>query len=189
MNPPPRSLARGLQVVVGVLFAIWFAGALIGGLYHNYTQKRQCIHDEGWLKGWLWCSTETRNTFANNMLRGLIWPIDLAVSFRSSDEKASTAPKMTREDFGKSRVATIYSCWAVALRTKRDEDAKTAAEIISWIRKQDSIVDAKHREFMRFAGLHLQELESRKGFEPFYQVACIEPIANMRQAIGQGMMQ
>lgn len=59
------------------LVFIWIVGSAIAGLHNNYVQKRQCIQNEGWLKGWLWCSTETQYSFGINMLRGLIWPIDI----------------------------------------------------------------------------------------------------------------
>lgn len=66
-----------LHVAGYFFFAVWATGALIASMYFDFDQRRQCIENEGWLKGWLWCSTETKVSFFGNMLRGLVWPIDV----------------------------------------------------------------------------------------------------------------
>ena len=178
-----------LKLIGGLLFVVWIGGAFIAGMYHNYAQKRQCIEDEGWLKGWLWCSTETRNSFGFNMLRGLVWPIEVArTSSSAPKEQASGSPRMTQKQFDSSRTGTVYSCWAVALRTDRNGDAETFAKMLAWAKTQDPALAGMHSDYLYYAGLHVQKIASGEGFESYYRIACSEPVARVKQAIDQGMM-
>lgn len=77
----------GLPSIVGGLFlAAWIVGAAILGLKNIYIQKQQCIKEEGFLKGWLWCSTETNLSITSNMIRGLAWPIDALQSLEKNND-------------------------------------------------------------------------------------------------------
>lgn len=191
MSAASRQSGNALQLVGGALLAIWISDAFIAGLYHNYAQKRQCIQDDGWLKGWLWCSTETRNTFTFNTLRGLIWPIEIARQFSSTvplTKQVAAPTQMTQKQFDTSRAGTVYSCWAVALRTDRNDDAVTFAQLLSWMKKKDPIMANMHSDYMLFAALHFDDIESGEGFESYYRTACADPVARMKLAISQGMM-
>lgn len=53
---------------------VWIFGAFISGLAHYYELKQDCIESEGWIKGWLMCSQETRSSFTRSMLKGAAWP-------------------------------------------------------------------------------------------------------------------
>ena len=176
------------QVIARLLFVAWIAGAVIAGMHHNYAQKRQCIQDEGWLKGWLWCSTETRNSFGFNMLQGLAWPIEVSRSSSSKNQQVVPASRITQEQFDSSRVGTVYVCWSVALRTKRDGDAETVSRGLAWMKKENPALEALHSDYMHMAGLQVQRIETREGFESYYRLACAEPVANMARAIQQGMI-
>lgn len=81
-------MKRYLSAAGSIALFLWLAGGVCAGFYYNYEQKRACIQSEGWLKGWLWCSTEIQSTFTNNFLRGLLWPFKLAMS-RSGEAQAS----------------------------------------------------------------------------------------------------
>ena len=189
MSEASRKAGGTLQLVGGLLFFVWIGGAFIAGMYHNYAQKRQCIQDEGWLKGWLWCSTETRNSFGFNMLRGLTWPIEVArTSSVAPTEQAPRSPRMTQEQFDTSSIGTVYLCWAVALRTERTDDAKTFAQMLSWTKTQDPALAGMHGDYMYYAGLEVQRIESGEGFESHYRIVCEKPVARLKQAIDQGMM-
>ena len=179
---------NALQVIVWVLVVVWIAGTSITGMYYNYAQKRQCIQDEGWVKGWFWCSTETRYSFAFNMLRGLVWPIEVMNSFSNAGQQVSPQLQMTQEQFDRSRVGTMYTCWAVALRTRRDGDTEVLSRVLAWMKKDDPTMESQHIDYMSMAGLQVQRIEAREGFENYYRIACAEPVAKMQKAITQGMI-
>lgn len=88
MSDNSTKKAGFLSITGGLLLFVWICGAVPAGICHEFQRKRQCIQTEGWLKGWLWCSTETRNSFPNSMLRGLLWPID-AIRWLATDAQAA----------------------------------------------------------------------------------------------------
>lgn len=172
-------------------FCVWIGGAAVAGFYYNFDQKRQCIHDEGWLKGWFWCSSESRHSFAANMLRGLLWPMGIArspSSISSDQDAAPLSSGMTQEQFNKSRVATLYSCWGLATRTDRDADSVALSKILLSLRRADPDMEAKHTDFLHFAGLHVAELEQSDRIESYYRLACAEPVQRLKAVADQGML-
>jgi hypothetical protein len=74
------------QAIAGAILLIWVLGAAVAGLQNIYAQKRECIQDEGFWKGWLWCSTDTRYSTAFAMLRGFAWPINFT-NFNSKNNE------------------------------------------------------------------------------------------------------
>lgn len=179
---------NALKVIVWVLVVVWITGTGITGMYYNYAQKRQCIQDEGWVKGWFWCSTETRYSFTFNMLRGLLWPIDVMGSFSNVGQQVARQSQITQEQFDRSHAGTMYTCWAVALRTRRDLDTEVLSRVLAWMKKDDPTMESLHSDYMYMAGLQVQRIEAREGFENYYRIACAEPVANMQKAINQGMI-
>lgn len=114
-----------LPVIGGLLFAVWIFGAFVAGMYYNYAQKKQCIQDEGWLKGWLWCSIETNYSFGANMLRGAIWPIELFFT-ASNETKPSNGGSSAKPTVDQPQKLTITQratiterCAEVAATNKR----------------------------------------------------------------------
>ena len=189
MSKASEKTGNTLRIIGGLLLAVWIGGAVIAGMYHNYTQKRQCIEDEGLLKGWLWCSAETRNSFGFNMLRGVIWPIEVVrTSSAASAEQTSGSPRMSQKQFDTSHFGAVYSCWAVALHTERTGDAEAFAKLIAWTKTQDSSLVGMHSDYFYYAALHVKQIETKEGFESYYRIACAEPVARVKQAIDQGMM-
>ena len=47
---------------------------------------------------------------------------------------------------------------------------------------------SQHSDYMYMAGLQVQRIDAREGFEIYYHIACAEPVANMQKAINQGMI-
>lgn len=121
-----------------------------------------------------------------NLLRGLAWPI--AVTNQFNTVKQESVPQLTQEQFDNSRFATMYTCWAIALRTNRAGDSDVLSRTITWANKADSTTDALHQRYMHLAGVQLQRIEVQRGFESYYQAACAAPVARMQQAIQQGMV-
>src|SRR5690606_29303424 len=143
----------------------------------------------GFLKGWLWCSAEAHNSFGFNMLRGVIWPIEVVrTSSEASAEQARHSPRMSQKQVETSHFGTVDSCVAVALQTERTGDAKAFAKLIAWTKTQDSSLVGMHSDYLHYAELHVKQIETNEGFESYYRIACAEPVARVKQAIDQGMM-
>lgn len=70
-----------MKKIVMLVIVVWIAGAFIVSIYYDIQRKANCIEQEGFLKGWLWCKTDpvTRMEFSGNRIelfvRGLGWPI------------------------------------------------------------------------------------------------------------------
>lgn len=83
-----------LSLVGGLLLFVWIAGAIPAVFYHEFQRKAQCIQTEGWLKGWLWCSTDERGFAMSSVIRGFLWPIGLfLVSDTNSAVENSPLPE------------------------------------------------------------------------------------------------
>jgi hypothetical protein len=174
-----KKIAGIVALLIGL---VWIVGAIGAGFYYNFDHKRQCIDDEGWFKGWMFCSTETRSSFAVNMIRGAFWPIAVL-----STSASTPAPSITREEFNNSVLGTMYICWSLALDTERTTDSGAIAQTISWIRRQDGMPD-DHGDYMVMGGVVLQELNGRGDAGDFYQRMCEAPVSKMKQAITDGMV-
>lgn len=185
-----NTLQRGnaLMGIIGLLVGVWIVGASITGLYNNYAQKQQCIQDEGWVKGWLWCSTEMRNTFLFNMFRGLTWPLELLGASSATDQQITPQSKITQEQFDRSHTSTAYICWAIAQRAKRVAEAETLSRLITWTKKADPALATLHNDYMFMAAQEVIRIEKSSGLENYYREFCIKPIENVKQAIQQGMI-
>ncbi len=193
-SPPLRTK---ISVLAFLAFFAWIGGAFFAGLYFNFDQKRQCIKDEGWVKGYLWCSTETRTSFVGNMLQGLLWPVYVfgKSSHPSSDPLQASAAllvaetKLTDEAFRNSRVGMMYICWSLALRTDQKDAANSISSVINIFRKKDQALDAMHDDYLTMAGQKMKGIEQDYGFESYYADVCKGPVEKMEQALEQGMLQ
>lgn len=100
-----------LPLVGGLLLFVWVAGAIPAVFYQEFQRKAQCIQTEGWLKGWLWCSTDERGFALSSIVRGSLWPID-AILWVTSDAQAASAVQAEPEQPAPSRAGVnriIYS--------------------------------------------------------------------------------
>jgi hypothetical protein len=84
------SLIKG---ILTFLIAIWFLGAAGTSIYYKVDEKFDCIQNEGFFKGLLWCDESIKNKFdiANDQtslfIRGLKWPLIL-FSKREENDKS-----------------------------------------------------------------------------------------------------
>lgn len=70
-----------MKKIIMVLLAIWLGGAMGMSIYYDIERKSTCIRQEGFWKGWLWCSTDPKTSFELSfqrtyyLLKGFAWPI------------------------------------------------------------------------------------------------------------------
>ena len=82
-----KKIAKGLLIV-------WLLGAVGMTFYYAHERRSACIRDEGFWKGWLWCSSDPKSTFAISiqhavdLVNGLAWPIKI---FMREDGRAQAA--------------------------------------------------------------------------------------------------
>lgn len=67
-----------LGLLVGL---VWFVGAVAMTFVYEYDRRFECVQNEGWLKGLLWCETDYKSKeqlAVNHMglfIKGLGWPL------------------------------------------------------------------------------------------------------------------
>lgn len=188
MSEVDKKGMSALKMVAGVILLVWFAGAFIAGIYHNIVDKHECIQNEGWVKGLLWCSNHPQSAFVGNMLRGVIWPIALITSPGTTAAPDSHSPRMTREEFGKSRTATAYVCWGIAMSTDRHEHSETLSKFILGMGKRIPNYEQTHMDFIYHAGQVIEEFESKGLTEEYYIDTCVALASRVKSAIAQGML-
>lgn len=72
-----------MKKIIKILLAIWLGGAIGMSIYYDIERKSTCIRQEGFWKGWLWCSTDPKTSFELSfqrmyfLLKGLAWPITI----------------------------------------------------------------------------------------------------------------
>lgn len=81
---------RFIKTIITTLLTIWLVGAVVMEIYYDIERKSTCIRQEGFWKGWLWCSTDPKTSFefsfqrAYFFLKGLAWPIKI---FQTGNEQ------------------------------------------------------------------------------------------------------
>ena len=79
-----------------------------------YDYKASCVEEEGWLKGFFWCSQDYTNTYERSyqatsaMLKAVVWPVRLARMNRQPEEE---------QNLSQANASTISDIRGVALGT------------------------------------------------------------------------
>lgn len=152
-----------------MLMTVWMLGALVSGIYANYELKKQCIHDEGFFKGWLWCSQESAYSFGWEMIKGFQWPVKLVSTWHSGEK-----PILKRKDLDGSKIYSLYICLVSAEKLEKESDYKSLRIIIETMRYKNEKVDQFHEQYMGYAVMELKPLKSNADIERIYSYFCSE---------------
>lgn len=93
------------KLVVPVIF-VWLAGAFGMSIYYDIQRKANCIEQEGFVKGWLWCETDpvSRMELSSNrielFIRGLGWPVKMFQRKPALREASSTPSEVSETASG-----------------------------------------------------------------------------------------
>lgn len=172
-----------LKKIGQVMFGIWIAGAFVSGIVNNYQFKKDCIEDEGFMKGWLFCSKESNYSFTLEMAKGMIWPIVLVSNVSLADSDT-----LTRDQLGDSRTFMAYVCWAGAIKLNNQEDSVALSTMIDYMRGQDESLNRSHFQYLGLASQEIADIESKGELSAVYNHSCRQPIENVKEAIQQGML-
>jgi len=167
-----------------LILCIWISGAFLSGIMNNYGLKKECIRDEGFMKGWLFCSKESKNSFALEMAKGMLWPIILASSLSSAD-----AGTLKRDQLGDSHIFMTYVCWSSATKLNKREDSTVLSTMIGFMRGQDEEMNNHHPQYLAFSAQEVLDIESKGELSSFYNYSCSQPVQNVKTAIQQGMLE
>jgi hypothetical protein len=76
---------NAIKMIALVLFFIWQCGALIGATYEQIQAKKECIKNQGFISGWLFCEYDWRGRIdaGFNYIKHLGWPVTI---FSSKDD-------------------------------------------------------------------------------------------------------
>ncbi|MBV1870869.1 MAG: hypothetical protein KUG76_08160 [Gammaproteobacteria bacterium] len=162
------------KIVMTLLF-IWVMGGSIFGLNNYYSLKKQCIESEGFIKGWLYCSAESKYSYGFEIAKGALWPY-LLVSDRSSEKEE----KITREELGSSRVFAIYVCWVASTKLEKKDDSGVLSTAIKFMRSRDKNLNKEHVRYFDLAGKELIDIEAKGSLQSFYNSSCSTFIRNLR---------
>lgn len=187
MNKLKSYCGKTLKVTVALAFVVWVIGGVLAGLYNNLYEKKQCIENEGWLKGVFWCSTGSASHFAANMVIGFLWPA-LIFHTPASEPEVDDGTKM-QEAFIKTSIGTLYTCWGGALNTNREEDADTLLKAIEWMNKNIEKNRKSHIAFSAMASKVVVRLEESGDLESYYRSKCDEPTKRLRKAMERGLLE
>ena len=161
---------------IGIMFlSIWVIGGFIYGLNSYYHIKKQCVESEGFIKGWINCSTESKYSFGFEIAKGALWPY-LLVSDHSSEKEE----KITREELGGSRVFTIYVCWVASIKLEKKDDSLVLSTAIKFMRSRDENLNKDHVRYFYLAEKELVDIEAKGSLQSFYNSSCSMPINNLR---------
>lgn len=75
-----------LKNALFTLGLVWMVGGVGMSIYYEIERKWDCIEQEGFLKGWLWCSSDSITPIGLSlqrtwqMVKGFAWPLALAKS-------------------------------------------------------------------------------------------------------------
>jgi len=166
-----------------VLF-VWVVGAFVSGAINNYKVKKGCIENEGFVKGWLFCSKESNSSFALEMAKGIFWP---ALIFSSSS--SADSGDINRSEIEKSTVFSMYVCWVSAIKLDNQADADGLSSAIRFMRDNDEKLNRNHAQYLGFASQRVVDIESVGGLDEYYSFACSKPVENVKNAVKQGMFE
>jgi hypothetical protein len=169
-----------MQTLGGFTLLIWLIGAVIAGLANNFRDRQHCIERDGWFKGSLSCSNVSQLGFGANMLLGASWPIAFVRSAVAQNEPIPPTT-VTQEEFEKSSVGVMYTCLAIAIGARNNEDANLLLGMINAMNTKFESAKKQHDDFMKLAARASANLESSGLANKFYEEGCKRPIANMRQ--------
>lgn len=167
-----------------LILCIWISGAFVSGIINNYGLKKECIEDEGFMKGWLFCSRESKHSFALEMAKGMLWPFILVSSLSSADTET-----LTRDQLGDSHVFMTYVCWASATKLNKREDSTALSAMIGFMRGQDEKMNNNHPQYLALSAQEIVNVESKGELSSFYDYSCSQPVKNVKSAIQQGMLE
>lgn len=176
-----------LRITLAVIFGIWVLVGVVAGLYNNFHATKTCVESEGLVGGIAFCSTGGMSQFTKNMFLGFLWPTLFFQSPRSEDSVNDESVN-TQKQFSDSGVGTIYTCWGIAVETKRDEDADTLLTAIEWIKSNHEAMRNQHISYVYMASKEIVRLTDNKALESFYRERCVQPIKSLRKEVDGGVL-
>ena len=128
-----------------------------------------------------------------------VWPAPLLLcavltgcgSGASQDSEMRQPPQahtVTAEQAYKTRLGTMYLCWAAALRTDKHADADALAKLLTSFNKKYPDISAQKDKFVYLASKDLEKLEAKGNLEQFYSSACSKQVGRLQEASRQGML-
>lgn len=184
-----------LKIIGWIALGAWLFGAFVLALLAEVERRHDCVQDEGLIKGLLWCKTDTLDRdggYTKSIIKGLRWPFLLmgASNGKASSEDGSTQTKISREEFEKSAIGSMYKCYAVAVRADLAREASIIGRTIGQLRKKDSVLHANHDQFIFYATATIDriEREANGDFQLFFNHVCRESVSRMQQVLDDGML-
>lgn len=184
-----------LKIIGWMALGAWLFGAVVLALLAEVERRHDCVKDEGLIKGLFWCKTDTLGRdggYTKSVINGLRWPFLLlgGNNGKAGPEDGSAQTKISREEFEKSAVGSMYKCYAVAVRADLAGEASIIGRTIGQLRKKDSILDSNHDQFTFYATATIDriEREANSDFQLFFNYVCREPVSRMQQVLNDGML-
>lgn len=184
-----------LKITGWIALGVWLLGAVVLALLAEAERRHDCVQDEGLIKGFFWCKTDTLNRdggYTKSIINGLRWPFLLLGenNGKAGSEYGSTKTTISREEFEKSAIGSMYKCYAVAVRADLAGEATIISRTIGKLRKKDSILDANHDQFTFYATATIDRInrEANGDFQLFFNYVCREPVSRMQQVLDDGML-
>ena len=106
-----------MKTIGVVVLSIWLGGALILSGFYVLSDRKECINDEGIIKGILWCENQPKTQMGqstyifSNFIRGALWPIHAAGYFANDSTLESRfSPPQSDYSNPSEDNAGAYSC-------------------------------------------------------------------------------
>lgn len=171
-----------------VIISVWVVGVFFAFFQTNISTKKNCIEEEGVVKGWLWCESE--GSLDNVVFKSMLWPLKY---FPNDDVDSVGGSKGTMlnetERADGIYVGMIYSCYLSSLKLGEGAGRDAFVYAISALRKQNDFVNENHEDYIYNSQLFLNAIDrdEETSVDEFYNEVCIGAAGNIKALKDDGM--
>lgn len=178
-------MIRKLKAIGVILLTVWFTGGAISFLLDELDRKGECIDEEGVLKGFFFCSTDSLERdggWTTGVIKGLGWPFVFLAADRGkaglSEENGShDMPQEEVSLFDNSKLGRDYACYTIAKHADLKERASTLENKITDWRRANSIPDSKHNQYLSYSLSKIGNIDEKAhgDLSSYFDYICREP--------------
>jgi hypothetical protein len=185
-----------IKAVIPLLLVIWFFGALVMVVIYKVEEKKNCINQDGIIKGLLFCEASPNNKFntytnyLEKLANGLKWPIyilEQTYEEKHNNNEISKANTFTKEDFNKSPLGMLYTCYTIASLSNLKEEERILINLINAIRKLDNDFNYNHEISLYYSKTYIKSEGEKMNYNYkllFEEFTCHTTVNNIQKKLG-----